>query len=66
MARAQVYVKHVLRRGGISHHQPMNWRDSIWASDNHHTWECSHCGKLRSIELPMKENKTPVIQKLFS
>ncbi len=29
-----VYVKHVWRRGDISHHQPMNWRDSIWASDN--------------------------------
>ncbi len=30
MVRTRVYVKHVWRRGGISRHQPMNWRDSIW------------------------------------
>ncbi len=56
MARARVYVKYVWRRGSISRHQPMNWRDSIWASDNRHTWGWSHCVKLRSVELPMKEN----------
>ncbi len=37
----KVYVNHIGCRGGISHHQPMNWRDSIRASDNHHTWGCS-------------------------
>ncbi len=50
MARAWVYVNHVWRRGGISRHQPMNWRDSIRASDNRHTWGCSRCVKLRSVE----------------
>ncbi len=49
MVGARVYVKHVWRRGDISHHQPMNWCDSIWSSDNRHTWGCSHCGKLRSV-----------------
>ncbi len=34
MAWTRVYVKHVWRRGSISRHLPMNWRDSIWASDN--------------------------------
>ncbi len=37
-------------RSGTSRHQPMNWSDSIRASDNRHTWGCFHCVKLRSVE----------------
>ncbi len=44
----------------------MNWRDSIWASDNRHTWGVSHCGKLRSVELPMKENSSFTFSSEFS
>ncbi len=34
MAQTRVYVKHV-EVGAVSHaHQPMNWCDFIWASDN--------------------------------
>ncbi len=46
MAWARVNVKHTWC---ISLHQPTDWSDSIWASDNRHTWGCSHCGKLRSV-----------------
>ncbi len=52
MARARVYVNHVWRWGGVSRHQPMNWHNSISTSDNRHTWGCSHCVKLRSVEWP--------------
>ncbi len=34
----------------------MNWHDSVWASDNCHTWGCFYCGKQCSVELPMSEN----------
>ncbi len=41
----------LMKSGAVSsRHQPMNWRDSIRASDNRHTWGCFHCVKLRSVE----------------
>ncbi len=56
MAWAWVYVNQVWHRGSISHHQPMNWRDSIRASDNRHTSSCSHCVSNAALSEPMKEN----------
>ncbi len=36
MARSPVQADDVSASGAASRHQPMNWRDSIRASDNRH------------------------------
>ncbi len=55
MARTRVYVKHI-DAGAVSRDisQRIAWfymgfRQSV-------TPECSHCGKLRSVQLPMNDN----------
>ncbi len=55
MARSPVWPDDVIASETASRHQPMNWRDSIWVQDSV-TRRRSQSGKLRSVELPMKEN----------
>ncbi len=64
--RAWVYVSYVWRRGGISCHQPMNWHDSIRASDNHHTWWVFPLRQLHSVSFPTQRTwVTWVTETLF-
>ncbi len=57
MARSPVWPDDVIASETASRHQPMNWRDSIWVSDSVTRWAFPmRKAKLRSVELPMKEN----------
>ncbi len=55
MARSPVWPDDVIASETASRHQPMNWRDSIWVQTRSRSGR-SRCVKLRSVELPMKEN----------
>ncbi len=54
MACSPVWPDDVIASETASRHQPMNWRDSIWAQ----TRSCGRRSRSvqRSVELPMKEN----------
>ncbi len=64
MARSPVWPDDVIASETASRHQPMNWRDSIWVQDSV-TRRRSQSGKLRSVELPMKENFSSLVNSGF-
>ncbi len=64
MARSPVCPDDVIASETASRHQPMNWRDSIWVQDSV-TLRRSQSGKLRSVELPMKENLRSLKKKIY-